>query len=184
MNGLCKTIGRLESLRAMEHFELLASPVAHALKNLSTPEKVHVAKIDPELSDTAAFCASYNIEPGQAANCVILEAKRGDKKWFAACVILGNTRADINGLARRTLDARKISFAPMDQTVTKTGMEYGAITPIGLPENWPILIDQAVADSSAVVIGSGKRFSKIITPGSILGNLPHAQVLEGLGKEK
>ena len=147
-------------------------------------ESVGVVEIDPTLSDTAAFCQHYQVGMHQAANCVVLEAKRADKTWLAACVVLGSTRADVNGLARRTLDARRVSFAPMDQAVSQTHMEYGAITPVGLPSEWTILIDKAVADSEYVIIGSGIRKSKLAIPGSALASLPNAIVLEGLGQEK
>ncbi len=72
----------------------------------------------------------------------------------------------------------------METAVTESGMEYGAINPIGLPSNWPILIDSRIIDLPAVVIGSGLRKSKIILPGSILATLPNAQVVEGLGQIK
>jgi prolyl-tRNA editing enzyme YbaK/EbsC (Cys-tRNA(Pro) deacylase) len=114
----------------------------------------------------------------------VLEAARADRSWFAACVVLGTTRADVNRLARRTLEARKVSFASMEKAITQTDMEYGAITPIGLPEDWPILIDKRVDDAESVVIGSGMRKSKIIVPGRLLGSLPNAQILEGLGQTK
>jgi len=177
-------LGTLNIIPAAEHSELLAAPVAATLLGLPMADAVGIVEIDPTLSDTAAFCDYYQVEMNQAANCVVLEAKRADKTWFAACVILGSTRADVNGLARRTLDARKVSFASMEWAVAETGMEYGAITPIGLPSTWPILIDKAVADSDYVIIGSGIRKSKIAVPGSFLASLPNAQVLEGLGQEK
>src|SRR3989344_1428246 len=126
-------IGNLNSVFVTEHLELLAAPVSAALSTLSTADEIGVVEIDPNLSDTAAFCAQYGVDMNQAANCVVLEATRADRSWFAACVILGSTRADVNGLARRTLDARRVSFAPMEQAVAQTGMEYGAITPVGLP---------------------------------------------------
>jgi prolyl-tRNA editing enzyme YbaK/EbsC (Cys-tRNA(Pro) deacylase) len=177
-------LGTLHITLAIEHPDLLARPVMDVLSHLDTAGEIGVAEIDPTLSDTAAFCDRYKVSMGQAANCVVLEAKRGDQSWFAACVILGSTRADINGLARKTLDARKVSFASMEQAVTKTGMEYGAITPVGLPNDWPILIDKAVVDSEYVIIGSGIRTSKLAVPGSFLVSLPNAQVLEGLGQAK
>jgi prolyl-tRNA editing enzyme YbaK/EbsC (Cys-tRNA(Pro) deacylase) len=98
--------------------------------------------------------------------------------------VLATTRADVNGLVRRHLDARKASFAPMDLAVEETGMEYGGITPLGLPATWPLLVDAAVAaaDSAGeVVVGSGVRRSKLLLPGAVLGRLPGAQVLDGLG---
>ncbi len=173
-------LGTLEIVQTNENLELLAEPVKEFILNISENQEVGVAEIDPNLSDTAGFCENYKVSMNQAANCVILEAKRGDKSWFAACVILGNTRADVNGLARRTLDARKASFAPMEKAVEQTGMEYGAITPVGLPNNWPILIDKAVIDSEYVVIGSGIRKSKLVVSGKFLANLPNVQILEGL----
>jgi prolyl-tRNA editing enzyme YbaK/EbsC (Cys-tRNA(Pro) deacylase) len=60
-------------------------------------------------------------------------------------------------------------------------MEYGGITPIGLPGGWPVLVDEAVAKTGSVVIGSGIRGSKLRLPGRLLAALPAAQVVPGLG---
>jgi prolyl-tRNA editing enzyme YbaK/EbsC (Cys-tRNA(Pro) deacylase) len=177
-------LGTLKIISVADNLDLVAKSVGDVLINNPRKDEVGVTEIDPTLSDTAAFCEYYQVGMNQAANCVVLEAKRGDKTWFAACVILGSTRADVNGLARRTLDARKVSFAPMEQAVEKTRMEYGAITPVGIPSDWSILIDKAVADSEYVIIGSGIRKSKLAVPGSFLASLPNAQVLEGLGQVK
>jgi prolyl-tRNA editing enzyme YbaK/EbsC (Cys-tRNA(Pro) deacylase) len=175
-------LGTLNILPITDHKELVAQKVSDAIFNLLSAGQIGVAEIDPGLSDTVAFCEQYKIQPSQAANCVVLEAKRADKTWFAACIILGSTRADVNGLARRTLDAKKVSFANKEQAVAQTEMEYGAITPIGLPNDWPMLIDKEVVNSQYVVIGSGIRKSKLILPGSLLALLPNVQVLEGLGQ--
>jgi prolyl-tRNA editing enzyme YbaK/EbsC (Cys-tRNA(Pro) deacylase) len=59
-------------------------------------------------------------------------------------------------------------------------MEYGGITPIGLPEGWPVLVDAAVAAAGPVVVGSGLRASKLELPGEALSDLPGAVVLNGL----
>jgi hypothetical protein len=48
-------------------------------------------------------------------------------------MVLATDRADVNRTVRKHLDVRKISFASMDEAVSRTGMEYGGITPIGLP---------------------------------------------------
>ena len=100
---------------------------------------------------------------------------------LVARVVLATTRADVNGLVRRHVDARKATFAPMDVAVAQTGMEYGGITPIGLPGHWPLLIDAAVATAPHVVVGSGLRRSKLILPGAALATLPVAQVIIGVG---
>ena len=173
---------------ALSRPELLAKPTLEALLELARREgdqaaaRVEAAAIDPDLADTAAFCAEYGVGLEESANCVVLAAKRGGETTYAACMVLATTRADVNGLARKHLGARKISFAPMDDAVGLTGMEYGGITPIGLPADWPILVDRAVAESPRVVVGSGMRGSKLWLPGALLAALPHAEVLDGLGK--
>lgn len=177
-------LGNLPIVPAIEHPELLAPATASMLATLADKAVIGVTEIDPTLSDTAAFCEKYAITPEVTANCVIIEATRGERKQMAACLILATTRADVNGLVRRTLDARKASFASMEVAVRESGMEYGAINPIGLPSDWPILIDSKIIDLEQVVIGSGVRKSKIILPGKILGTLPNAQVLEGLGQAR
>ena len=178
-------LGTLRGIAITGGKELLALPTANAVAELFfAPEEVAVVEINPEFSDTAAFCEQYQIQPNQAANCVIIEARRGDRSQFVACIVLATTRADINGLVRRHLDARKASFAPMDTAVSLTGMEYGAITPVGLPKDWPILIDSAVAQSPCVIIGSGIRKSKLMITGKALASLPNATVLEGLGQPR
>ena len=170
----------LDSLPALQHLDLVAAPVASALTGWARTDEVAVVEIDPDLADTAAFCEAYNVRPEDSANCVVVAGKREGETRYAACMILATTRADVNGVVRRRLDVRKASFAPMAEAVELTGMEYGGITPIGLPEGWPILVDAAVASADAVVIGSGIRGSKIAIPGRALVALPGAVVVEGL----
>lgn len=175
-------LGTLDLKPAVEHLDMVAVPVADALQQLPKASEVYVAAIDPAVSDTAAFCATYAVAPAQAANCVIIEAKRGDVRQFVACVVLATMRADVNGVVRKVVDARKASFAPMEEAVTLSGMEFGAITPIGLPDDWVILVDTAVTEADAVIIGSGVRGSKLALPGKVLAALPGARVIDGLAR--
>jgi prolyl-tRNA editing enzyme YbaK/EbsC (Cys-tRNA(Pro) deacylase) len=166
---------------ALTRPDLLAPPVAAALRSWPAADEVRVAAIDPALADTAAFCERYGVPPAESANCVVIAAKRGGETSFAACVVAATTRADVNGLARRHLGARKASFGPADVVTSLTGMEFGGITPIGLPARWPVLVDAAVAKLGSVVVGSGIRGSKLWLPGRLLAELPGAEVLPGLG---
>jgi prolyl-tRNA editing enzyme YbaK/EbsC (Cys-tRNA(Pro) deacylase) len=68
----------------------------------------------------------------------------------------------------------------MDRAVELSGMEYGGINPIGLPEGWPVLVDHRVVDTDVVLIGSGLRRSKILLPSRKLAELPGAEVVDGL----
>jgi prolyl-tRNA editing enzyme YbaK/EbsC (Cys-tRNA(Pro) deacylase) len=178
-------IGRLTAVPALDRPDLLAAPVAAALAALDgkiAVSEVGVAEIDPAMADTAAFCEQYDVAPGESANCVVVAGRRDGQARLAACMVLATTRADVNGLVKRELDVRKASFAPMDQAVELTGMEFGGITPIGLPADWPVYVDAAVAAAPRVVIGSGIRRSKLTLPGAALASLPGAVVLTSLGR--
>ncbi|MQY09458.1 YbaK/EbsC family protein [Actinomadura macrotermitis] len=166
--------GSLDWTAAVERADLLAAPVADAIAGV--PD-ARAAEIDPELADTAAFCERYEVPLEASANCVVVAAKRGGEVSYLACMILATDRVDVNGVVRKHLGARKASFAPMAEAISLTGMEYGGITPVGLPAGWPILVDEAVAAAPEVVIGSGLRRSKLLVPGKALAALPGAEVL-------
>src|SRR5258708_7804779 len=141
-------IGRLEAVPPLSRPDLLAPAVAAALaaQDGKLPaDAVGVAEIDPELADTAAFCDRYKVAFGESANCVVVAGRRDGETRFAACVVLATTRADVNGVVRRQLDVRKASFAAVDIAVEQTAMEYGGITPIGVPAHWPGFLDGAGA---------------------------------------
>jgi prolyl-tRNA editing enzyme YbaK/EbsC (Cys-tRNA(Pro) deacylase) len=173
-------LGSLDWLPAGQHADLLAPPVAAALGRLTAP--VWVARIADDLADTAAFAEAYSVPLEASANCVVVAARRAGVTTMAACLVLATTRADVNGLVRRHLGARKASFAPQDVAVAESGMAYGGITPVGLPADWPVLVDTAVAAAEWVVIGSGTRGSKLALPGRGAAALPGAEVLDGLGQ--
>ena len=168
-------LGTLDWQPAQERSELLAPPVAAAVRALDLD--CFVAAIDPDLADTAAFCAAYAVRLDTSANCVVVAGRRGETTTTAACLVLATDRADVNKVVRKRLDVRKISFASMDDAVQQTRMEYGGITPIGLPAGWPVLVDEAVARTAWVVVGSGVRGSKIALPGAALPTLPGAETL-------
>ena len=178
-------IETLELVPALTRPDLLAPPVLAALRGWEGQlpvERIAVAAIDPDVADTAAFSERYGVPLEDSANCVVIAGRREGVQRQLACVVLATTRADVNGVARRRLDVRKASFMPMDEAVAGTGMEYGGITPIGLPADWPVLVDAAVAAADSVVIGSGVRRSKLRLPGALLAGLPAVEVVDGLGR--
>ncbi|MET7701255.1 YbaK/EbsC family protein [Streptomyces sp. NPDC005485] len=170
---------------APECLDRLTRPVADAVRHWrgSVPaEQIVYVDTEPEWADTSVFLEHYGQELlDQSANCVVVAGKRGGDTTLAACVVLSGTRVDVNGAVRRQLGARKASFAPMDTATGETGMEYGGITPLGLPGDWPVLVDSAVVDLAYVLVGSGRRRGKLLVPGKAFAELPSAVVLEGLG---
>jgi Uncharacterized conserved protein len=163
----------------------LPRPVADAVRGWGggTPaEQIVYVDTNPEWADTATFVEHYGKELlERSANCVVVSGRRGAETTLAACVVLSTTRVDVNGAVRRQLGSRKASFAPMDTATGETGMEYGGITPVGLPGDWPVLVDPAVVELPYVLVGSGRRRGKLLLPGKAFAELPNAVVLEGLG---
>jgi prolyl-tRNA editing enzyme YbaK/EbsC (Cys-tRNA(Pro) deacylase) len=174
------TLGTLTGTAASANPQLLAAPTLATLTEVGLLDEVAVAEIDPAISDTAATREAFDLQPEWLANCVVVGGRREGVEKIAACVILASTRADVNSTVKRLMDVRKASFLPMEQAVELSGMEYGGITPIGLPADWPIYVDARVIAEQAVIIGSGIRRSKILLPGSLLERLPSVQVIDGL----
>ncbi|MFE5624918.1 YbaK/EbsC family protein [Streptomyces virginiae] len=162
----------------------LVPPVARAVEGWTgdiPADQILYVDTDPAIADTGAFVAHYGQDLlDRSANCVVVAAKRGGATTLAACLVPSAGRADVNGAVRRHLGARKVSFAPMDTAVELTGMEYGGITPLGLPDGWPVLLDPVVADMPYVLVGSGRRRGKLIAPGKLFAQLPGAELIEGL----
>jgi prolyl-tRNA editing enzyme YbaK/EbsC (Cys-tRNA(Pro) deacylase) len=174
------TVGELVPRPALDASDLLAPPVAALLRSWPPAACVAVAEIDPEVADTAALVETYHVPADVSANCVVVGGRRAGEERIAACVVLATTRADVNGAVRRILDVRKASFLSVDRAVEETGMEYGGITPVGLPAGWRILVDARVPAVPLAVIGSGVRRSKLLLPGALIAELPDAEVVEDL----
>lgn len=173
-------LGSLHTVPALDRPDLLAPSVAAALTALDRAADVGVVEIDPDLADTATLSETYGLALDTGANCVLVAGKRDGEERVAACVVRADTRADVNKRVKALLDVRKCSFLPMERAVEESGMEYGGITPLGLPATWRLLIDTRVAAMDTAIIGSGVRRSKILLPGSVLAAVPGAEVMEGL----
>jgi prolyl-tRNA editing enzyme YbaK/EbsC (Cys-tRNA(Pro) deacylase) len=147
------------------------------LASLGVPYEI--VACDPELADTAVFCAHYGYAMEDSAN-TILVAGKSDPVRFVACVVLATTRLDVNGLVRRRLGVKKASFADREQTMALTGMAIGGVTAIGLPDDVPLWIDSRVVSRPRIVLGGGDRSSKVLAPPDLLLALPNAEVVADL----
>ncbi len=134
---------------------------------------------DPHLADTAAFCEAYGVPLDRSANAILV-ASRKPEGHHAVCVVLANSRLDVNGTVRRRLGVRKVSFAPAELTRELTGQEIGGVTIFGLPKDLPVWIDARVIEKDWVVVGGGSRTAKIRLDPSQLTSLDGFEVVEGL----
>lgn len=165
-----------------DRLDLVAEPVRAALRDSPLAASVQVAEIDPAVADTQALVAATDVLLRECANCLVVLGRRAAEERIAAALVLATTRADVNSAIRKTLQVRKASFMPMERAVAETGMEYGGITPVGLPAHWRVLVDARVRHAPQVVIGSGLRCSKLRLPGERVADLPAVEVAEGLAR--
>lgn len=138
-----------------------------------------VIECDPALADTAAFCAAYGYSAEESANTILVIGK-SDPPRYAVCVVLADSRLDVNRTVRQRFGVKKASFASADQTVEITGMMIGGVTPFGLPEDLPIWVDARVAARDRILLGGGTRSCKVVGPPTLLTNQPNCEVVEGL----
>ena len=133
----------------------------------------------PELADTAAFCAHYGVPLEQAANTIVVASRKVEPPVYAACVVLGTTRLDVNTRVRQLLGVKRLSFADAETTIALTGMMIGGVTAFGI-EGLPVYVDSAVLAQPQVVMGGGNRSSKLLLDPHELTKLPGVEVVEGL----
>ena len=138
-----------------------------------------VIDCDPSFADTSEFCNRYGYSPEESANAILLEGK-AESPVYALCVVLATTRINVNKVARKRLGTRKASFASAEVTKKLTGMEIGGVTPVGLPDDLPIWIDNLVMEAPKVIIGAGSRNAKIYLAPENLLKFPNTHVVEGL----
>ena len=138
-----------------------------------------VMPCDPDLADTAAFVEAYGVPLDRSAN-TILVASKGAEPTYVACVVLATTSLDVNRVVRREMGVRKASFAGADPVRVLTGMEIGGVTPFGLPDDLPVLVDARVMEAPWIVLGGGNRSSKLKLSPDLLRRLTTVRVIEGL----
>ena len=134
---------------------------------------------DPALADTADFCAHYGIPPQNSANTILVKAKTGGER-FAACVLLADSKLDVNRVVRKRLGARRVSFASAEETRRLSGMVLGGVTPVALPSELPVWVDARVMAADYIVLGAGVREAKIKVSPLLFETLPAAEIVVGL----
>jgi len=168
---------QLDLQPAADHLDWLAPPTAAAITLI--PEAL-VFAIDPGDADTATLTSKLGLPLSSSGNAVLVTGFRQGEPRHCCCMTAADRRVDVNHVVRQRLDVRKCSFASVDEAVAASGMEYSGITPIGLPVQWPVWLDEHIAGLDWVLIGSGVRSSKLVVPGQALLRLPGAQLVDGL----
>ncbi len=153
--------------------------VQQALDNARIIYKV--MECDPDAADTAAFCQKYKLDPGQAANTIIVMSRKVDPTKYAVCVVLAPHRLDVNKKVCQLMGVKKASFADGETTQKLTGMQIGGVVAFGI-KDLPVYVDSAVLEQKEVVMGGGNLSSKTLLDPKELTKLPNIQIIDQLAR--
>ena len=148
----------------------------------STGVPYEVMEIDPDFADTAQFCEKYNVPLENSANTIIVASKK-KPKTYTASVVRATHRVDVNHVIKPMMDVGKISFARAEETAELTGMMIGGVTPLALPPELSIYVDDGLMKLDYIILGGGSRSIKIKISADIFNSVPNATIVEGLTGE-
>ena len=179
-------IGHLEFKPIIENKNLVPKCIYDLVNewgNLEEKSRFLVSEINPDFADGNKLCEEYNIDKKEGFNCLIVECKRGETVKYCALVVPIGYKYNMGSVVRKYTNSRIVSVAPLDYVLEKTKMEYGSITPIGLPKDWPILVDPLIKEQEQIIIGGGLVNSKISLPRELFLRLPNIELVDGLAKK-
>ena len=179
-------IGNLKFNPIIESENLVPSCIYNFVSkwdNDNEKNKFLVAEINPEFADGNKLCEEYNIDKKIGFNCLIVECKRNEIIKYCALIVPIGYKYNMGSVVRKYTNSRIVSVAPLDYVLDKTKMEFGSITPIGLPEDWQILVDPLIKEQENIIIGGGLVKSKISLPTELFLKLPNVEIVEGIAKQ-
>jgi prolyl-tRNA editing enzyme YbaK/EbsC (Cys-tRNA(Pro) deacylase) len=157
-----------------------AEPDARVKRALDALGVVHeVLPCDPEVADTAAFCARYGFPPERSLNTIVVASKK-EPRAYAACLVRATARLDVNHRVRALMNVSRLSFASSEETTRLTGMMVGGVTAFGLPPEWAVYLDEPALALDWVIVGGGNRSSKLRLHPRELLRIPGATVVADL----
>ena len=157
----------------------VTAPVRAVLDSSEIPYEV--LPCEEHLADTEAFSKHYGVPMENNANTILVASKRGPRR-YAVCVLLATTSLDVNKTVKQHMEVSKASFANAEETAEQTGMLIGGVTPFGLPDELPVLVDERVMEREWIILGGGNRTSKVKAAPDVLRVVPNMVVVPNLAR--
>ena len=180
------TIGKLDFKPIIDNPNMVPKCIydfVNGYDNLDVKKQFLFSQINPDFADGNRLCEEYSIDKSLGFNCLIVECKRNEVVKYCALVVPIGYKYNMGSVVRKYTNSRVVSVAPLDYVLDKTQMEYGSITPIGLPSDWMILVDPLIKEQKQIIIGGGFVNAKISLPVELFLKLPNVEIVEGIAKE-
>jgi Cys-tRNA(Pro) deacylase len=97
-------------------------------------------------------------EPGQVVRSLLF---RISAEQFVMVLVAGSQQVDWRAL-RSTVGESRLTTASREEVLRVTGYQLGAVSPFGLPQPVPVLVDESVLLPEELSIGSGVRGTTVI----------------------
>jgi len=134
----------------------ILSPAAKALDKLDIPYRQFTHPTPPSTIEQAA--RERNQEIGQVVRSILFRLSEED---YAMVLIAGPWQVSWRGL-RKHFNQSRLTIASPEEVEEITGYQIGSVSPFGLPNPIPILVDEGVLVQPAVSLGSGLRGTAIL----------------------
>jgi Cys-tRNA(Pro) deacylase len=132
------------------------SPAAKALEELKIPYRQFTHPSPPTTIEQAA--AERNQEIGQVVRSILFRLSEDE---YAMVLIAGPRQVSWRGL-RKHFKLSRLTIASPEEVEKITGYQIGAVSPFGLPNPIPILVDESVLSQPALSLGSGVHGTAIL----------------------
>lgn len=174
---------KLDFQPIINHPDLVHDSMYKFMEKHHLIDQFKVARIDPKYANDPRLDDVYEVDPYLRLKCIVFMGVRRKVDKYAAVVVQNPYKVDSGSLLHHAMDVSKVSFGNLDDVIKQTDMEFGSITPVGVPEFYQILIDSRVKKIPDVILGSGQVNSKLMTTLQALESLPNARYVDGLAKE-
>ena len=112
----------------------------------------------------------------EMVKCILLRDK--ERRYVMACV-LGNARLDPKAVrAHLPAEWKRLSFASSAEILAVTGCVQGAVAPLGLPEDVPVIFDEGITLCKKTNISSGDPIAGLELHPSELVSISSAQLAQ------
>ena len=102
-----------------------------------------------------AAAAQRGVIKEEMVKSILLKEKSGARRYVMACV-LGDARLDPQAVRNHlAADWRRLSFASAEEILRVAGYIQGAVAPLCLPAEVPVVFDEAISECQNVNISSG-----------------------------
>jgi len=131
-----------------------STKITNLLETNNTPYKL-LPHTEPVFTvETAA--AQRGVVKEEMVKSILLREKSGRRRYVMACV-LGDARLNPKAVRSFLGDTqwRRLTFASAQEIETVTGSVQGAVAPLCLPDDVPVIFDESIAACQNVNISSG-----------------------------